>query len=119
MEVCVTLQEIFELYDIPYYEDDFLDEIDLNTFQNIDMNDIVKYLNDGRGTWNHQPDIELLTNFNQAIMFSVIKMWMQFFSTRITPSMNVSNMNTFRAIFLYGISQKKKKKEMYRQMDPS
>ncbi|MBA0748106.1 hypothetical protein Gogos_004958, partial [Gossypium gossypioides] len=34
-------------------------------------------------------------------------MWMQFICTRITPALNVFNVNTFQAILLYGILQKK------------
>ncbi|MBA0734124.1 hypothetical protein Gogos_018069 [Gossypium gossypioides] len=34
-------------------------------------------------------------------------MWMQFICTRITPALNVSNVNTFRAILLFDIFKKK------------
>ncbi|MBA0676593.1 hypothetical protein Goari_018063, partial [Gossypium aridum] len=34
-------------------------------------------------------------------------MWTQFICTRITPALNVSNVNTFRAILLFDILQKK------------
>ncbi|MBA0840797.1 hypothetical protein Goarm_003345 [Gossypium armourianum] len=33
------------------------------------MNDVVKYLTQGRGISNHRPNTELPTNFYQAIMF--------------------------------------------------
>ncbi|MBA0791008.1 hypothetical protein Gohar_015616 [Gossypium harknessii] len=58
---------------------------------------------EGRGSWNYRPDTELPTNFNQAIMFLVAKMWMQLIGTRIAPALNVSNVSVFRAILLYGI----------------
>ncbi|MBA0723473.1 hypothetical protein Golax_004050, partial [Gossypium laxum] len=43
-EVLITLREICEFYDIPYYGIDFLDNTDLNTFEDIKMEDVVKYL---------------------------------------------------------------------------
>lgn len=41
-EVPLSPREICEFYDIPYYEKDILDSIDLNTFESIDMEDVVK-----------------------------------------------------------------------------
>ncbi|KAK8321584.1 hypothetical protein V6Z11_A12G109800 [Gossypium hirsutum] len=40
-------------------------------------------------------------------MFPIAKMWIQFICIRITLALHVSNVNTFRAILLYGILQKK------------
>ncbi|MBA0826107.1 hypothetical protein Goarm_010993, partial [Gossypium armourianum] len=34
-------------------------------------------------------------------------MWIQFLCDRIAPALNVSNFNTFRAVLLYAILQKK------------
>lgn len=82
-------------YDVLYYENDFLDNIDLNKFRDINMDDVVKYLTKGRGKWIYKPYIWLSTNFNQEIMSSVAKMWMQFIGARITLALNVSNVNTF------------------------
>ncbi|MBA0755585.1 hypothetical protein Gogos_005513 [Gossypium gossypioides] len=71
------------------------------------MEDVVKYLTQGRGSWNYRPETKLPMSFNQAIMFPVAKMWMQFIGTRIAPALNVSNVNVFRAFSLYGILQSK------------
>ncbi|KAH1121010.1 hypothetical protein J1N35_004170 [Gossypium stocksii] len=43
-EVSFTPREIYEFYDVPYYGKDFLDNTDLNTFEDIEMEDIVNYL---------------------------------------------------------------------------
>ncbi|MBA0705426.1 hypothetical protein Golax_017618, partial [Gossypium laxum] len=41
-------------------------------------------------------DIELPMNFNQAIMFPIGKIWIQFIGTKIAPALNVSNVNVFQ-----------------------
>ncbi|MBA0845090.1 hypothetical protein Goarm_022746 [Gossypium armourianum] len=71
------------------------------------MDNIVNYLTEGRGVWKHRLGTDVPALFNQAIMFSIVKMWMQSLFTQITPTLNVSSVNTFRAILLYGILQKK------------
>lgn len=40
-------------------------------------------------------------------MFSVAKMWIQFLCTRVAPVLNVSNVNTLRAVLLSVVFQKK------------
>ncbi|KAH1096940.1 hypothetical protein J1N35_013861 [Gossypium stocksii] len=65
------------------------------------MEDVIKYLTQGKGNWNYRLDTRLLTNFNQAMTFPVTKMWLQFIGTRIAPTLNVSNVNVFRVILLY------------------
>ncbi|MBA0710916.1 hypothetical protein Golax_010168 [Gossypium laxum] len=76
-DVSFTPKAICEFYDAPYYEMNFLESTYLINFDNIDMDSIIKYLIENRGEWN------------------------------ITPTLNVSNVNTFRAILLYGVLQKK------------
>lgn len=75
-EVEVTPQDICEFYNVPYYANHFLDIIDLDTFKDIEMDVIVKYLTQGRGIWNHKSDTKIPTNLNEAIMFPVAKIWM-------------------------------------------
>lgn len=69
-------RDICEFYDVLYFTKDFIYETNLNTFKNIYMDDIVKYLTNRRSIWNQRPDIGLPTNFNQVIIFPVVKMWM-------------------------------------------
>ncbi|MFQ6664123.1 hypothetical protein Gotur_031335 [Gossypium turneri] len=71
------------------------------------MEDAIKYLTQEREIWNYKPDIVVPTNFNQAIMFPIARIWMQFIGTRTAPVLNVSNVNAFRAVLLYGILQRK------------
>lgn len=95
MRVCSESVNICEYYNVPYYEKDYVDSVDFNLFKKVDMKEIIQFLTKGRGVWNYRPDINKPSNFNQAIMFSVAKMWMQFLSTRIAPALNVSNVNSF------------------------
>lgn len=64
-------------------------------FMNIDMEEVIKFFMQGRGSQNYRPEIGSPFNFNQAIMLPIAKMWMQFLGTRIAPALNVSNVNTF------------------------
>ncbi|MBA0798047.1 hypothetical protein Gohar_008684 [Gossypium harknessii] len=111
-DVSFTPKAICEFYDAPYYETNFLESTYLINFDDTDMDSIIKYLTENRGEWKYRSDIGLPTNFNQAIMFPIAKMWMQFICTSITPTLNVSNVNTFQAILLYEILQKKRKQNM-------
>ncbi|MBA0568149.1 hypothetical protein Golob_005661 [Gossypium lobatum] len=47
-EMRVTPREICEFYNVAYYENSFLDNINLDTFRDIDMDDVVKYLTEGK-----------------------------------------------------------------------
>ncbi|MBA0799633.1 hypothetical protein Gohar_010137 [Gossypium harknessii] len=49
------------------------------------MEDVIKYLTQGRGTQNRRLDTDLPTNFNQEITFPIAKIWVQFIGTRIAP----------------------------------
>ncbi|MBA0626315.1 hypothetical protein Godav_004001 [Gossypium davidsonii] len=79
-DVPISLNDICEFYNIPFYEKYFIDSTDLERFQNIDMED--------------------------ANMFPVAKMWMQFIGARIAPALNeislvlqeFSRMNGLRAL---------------------
>ncbi|KAH1097975.1 hypothetical protein J1N35_014896 [Gossypium stocksii] len=75
-EVPTTSKELCEFYNAHFYDKDFFSGTGINEFENIDMEDVIKYLTQGRGTWNYRLDMELPTNFNQAIIFSVAKIWM-------------------------------------------
>lgn len=107
MELPLTPYVIFEFYDTPYYESDFLPNTDLEKLENIDMDSVIKYLSQDRGSWNNRLDTRLPTNFNQAIVFPVAKMWLQFIGKRIAPALNVSNINVFRVVLLYSILKHK------------
>ncbi|KAH1097254.1 hypothetical protein J1N35_014175 [Gossypium stocksii] len=65
-DVSNSPNDICKLYNIPFYEKYFIDSIDLDKFQNINMEDVIKYLTQGQGSWNYKPNIELPTNFNKV-----------------------------------------------------
>ncbi|MBA0781903.1 hypothetical protein Gotri_002784 [Gossypium trilobum] len=88
-KVRATHLTICEFYNAPYIEKDFVDE------------------GKGKGEWKCHPSTEIPTSFNQAIMFLVAKMWIQFLCRQIALALNISNVNTFRAILLYAILQRK------------
>lgn len=43
-------------------------------FRKIDIEEVIKFLTQGRGSWNNKPDIGSPSNFNQAIKFLIAKM---------------------------------------------
>lgn len=104
-EVLIFSKEICEFYNIPYYEEDYVENINFNMLGNVDMEDVIKFLTQGRSTWNYRPNIGLPSKFNQAIIFPIVKIWMQFLCTRISPALNVSNVNAFQVVLLYGTLQ--------------
>lgn len=71
------------------------------------MDNIINYLIEGRGEWKYYPGSSILTSFNQAIMFSEEKMWIQCLCMHIVPTLKVYNVNNFRAILIFAIFQKK------------
>lgn len=72
--VPLTLDELCEFYNVPYYEKYFINNNDLKKFLNINMEDVVKYLTQGKRTWKYRQNTKLPTNFNQTIMFLVAKL---------------------------------------------
>ncbi|MBA0880967.1 hypothetical protein Goshw_011411, partial [Gossypium schwendimanii] len=55
-EVRVTPRIICYFYNAPYYKNDFIDEIDLEYFQDIDMDSILNFLTKGRAEWKYCPE---------------------------------------------------------------
>ncbi|MBA0660713.1 hypothetical protein Goklo_012685 [Gossypium klotzschianum] len=55
IEVKVTLRIICDSFNASYYNEDFIDEINLEYFRNIDMDNIISYLTEGRGEWKYRP----------------------------------------------------------------
>ncbi|MBA0860762.1 hypothetical protein Goshw_020986, partial [Gossypium schwendimanii] len=52
-EVRVSLQIICNIYNVLYYDNDFIDEIDLEYFPDIDMDSIINFLTGERGEWKY------------------------------------------------------------------
>lgn len=59
------------------------------------MDTILHYLMQGHGEWTRQFGSNVPIKFNQAIMFSMAKMWVQFIYTPILPTQNVSYITAF------------------------
>ncbi|MBA0824961.1 hypothetical protein Goarm_021592 [Gossypium armourianum] len=74
--------------------------------QDIDMDNIINFFTEGMGEWKYRSSTNVLVSFHQAIMFPEAKIWIQFMCTKIVPTLNFSNINTFRAVLLYTILQK-------------
>ncbi|MBA0643940.1 hypothetical protein Goklo_028182 [Gossypium klotzschianum] len=55
-EVRVTPRIIYDFYNAPYYEKDFIDETDLEYFRDIDMDNIINFLIEGRGEWKYRSE---------------------------------------------------------------
>ncbi|MBA0711147.1 hypothetical protein Golax_010365 [Gossypium laxum] len=78
-EVSITLKEICEFYDIPYYGKDFLNNTDLNTFEDIEMEDVINYLTQGRVSlkWNNQLKAHKGASGNNEEKLDGMIKWMQ------------------------------------------
>ncbi|KAH1098215.1 hypothetical protein J1N35_015136, partial [Gossypium stocksii] len=51
-KVQITPRIICDFYNAPFYDQDFIDETDLEYFREIDMDNIINYLTDGRVNGN-------------------------------------------------------------------
>ncbi|KAH1031759.1 hypothetical protein J1N35_043933 [Gossypium stocksii] len=52
----IALRIICDFYNAPYNEKDFIDETDLEYFRDIDMDNIINFLTEGRGEWKYHPE---------------------------------------------------------------
>ncbi|MBA0730646.1 hypothetical protein Golax_026020 [Gossypium laxum] len=98
-EVRVTPRIICDFYNIPYYENDFIDETDLEYFRDIVMDNIIIVLTEGRGEWKYCSGTNIPISFHKPFMFPEAKMWIQFVCTRIFHALNDSNVNTLRQYY--------------------
>lgn len=85
-QVLVTPREIFLYYNTPYYAYDFLELVDLKVYRDKDIDTVLRYLTQGCGKWTHRTSSNILFKFNQAIMFRMVKMWMPFIFTLVSPT---------------------------------
>ncbi|MBA0676987.1 hypothetical protein Goari_018417, partial [Gossypium aridum] len=67
VDVLVTPGRIFQYFDAPYYYCDFLFRTDLYQFKNIDMDEVVMSLAEGREEWTYELGTNLPTT-NQALI---------------------------------------------------
>ncbi|MBA0676874.1 hypothetical protein Goari_018322 [Gossypium aridum] len=71
--------------------------------QNIDMDMIIKVLTDGNGELKCHLRMDFPTLFSQVDLSSTAKKWLQFISSRIFPTVDMSNIDTFQATLLHVI----------------
>ncbi|KAH1113990.1 hypothetical protein J1N35_007368, partial [Gossypium stocksii] len=64
-EVHLTPRIIYDFYNAPYYENNFINETDLKYFRDIDMDNIINFLNEGKGEWKYRSDMFGPTNLEQ------------------------------------------------------
>ncbi|KAK5811922.1 hypothetical protein PVK06_027309 [Gossypium arboreum] len=83
VNVSVTEMSIFQIYDVPYYYRDYICKIDLKEFRNIDTEEILRFLKEGKEMWTYQTGTTIPETFNQALLTPKAKMWMKFVCSRI------------------------------------
>ncbi|MBA0597687.1 hypothetical protein Gorai_007487, partial [Gossypium raimondii] len=90
VNISVTKRSIFQFYDAPYYYLDYLYKTDLMEFRNIDMEEILRFLMDGKEMWTYKIGKRTPEAFNQELMIPKAKMWMKFVCSRILPTIEMS-----------------------------
>ncbi|MBA0678097.1 hypothetical protein Goari_019459 [Gossypium aridum] len=98
---------IFQIYDVSYYYYDYLYKTNVKEFRNIDMEEILRFLIEGKEMWTYQTGKEIPKTFNQELMTPKAKIWMKFVCSRIWPTIEMAKISSIQAIITYGILQKK------------
>ncbi|MBA0809235.1 hypothetical protein Gohar_024906 [Gossypium harknessii] len=107
VNVPVTEMSIFQICDAPYYYRYYLYKTDLKEIKNIDIEEILRFLTEGKEMWTYRMGTVILDTFNQELMTPKAKMWMKFVCSRIWPITKMSKISPIQAIITYGILQKK------------
>ncbi|MBA0866896.1 hypothetical protein Goshw_025429, partial [Gossypium schwendimanii] len=107
VNVPITEMSICQIYDAPYYYRYYLYKIDLKVFKNIDTEEILRFLTEGKEMWTYRIGIVIPETFNQELMTPKAKMWMKFVCLRIWHITKMSKISLIQAIITYGILQKK------------
>ncbi|KAH1107070.1 hypothetical protein J1N35_010838, partial [Gossypium stocksii] len=61
-EVRVIPRIICEFYNAPYYENDFINETDLEYFKDLDMDSIINFLTESRDEWKYRKEFARQNN---------------------------------------------------------
>ncbi|MFQ6663063.1 hypothetical protein Gotur_030714 [Gossypium turneri] len=75
--------DICQIYDVPYYYCDYLYKTDLKEFRNIDTEEMLRFLTEGKEMWTYRTRTTIPEIFNQELMTPKDKMWMKFVCSRI------------------------------------
>ncbi|KAH1031192.1 hypothetical protein J1N35_043366, partial [Gossypium stocksii] len=54
VDVLVMIGRIFQFYDAPYYYHDLMFKVNLNQFKNVDMEERLRSLTEGKEEWTYQ-----------------------------------------------------------------
>ncbi|MFQ6622030.1 hypothetical protein Gotur_002604 [Gossypium turneri] len=95
----------------PFYEMCFLVKVrgvNVPQFGNIDTEEILRILTEGKEMWIYRTGTVIPETFNQELMTPIAKMWMKFVCSRIWLIIEMFDISQIQAIITYGILQKKK-----------
>ncbi|MBA0762948.1 hypothetical protein Gotri_012490 [Gossypium trilobum] len=96
---CLPLEEP-TFYDAPYYYYDYLYKTSLKEFKNVDMEEIFRFVTEGKEVWTYQPGTTIPKMFNQALMTPKAKIWMKFVCPRIWPTYDLVDISLIQAILV-------------------
>ncbi|MBA0776355.1 hypothetical protein Gotri_011360 [Gossypium trilobum] len=121
VNVPVTDMSIFQIYDAPNYYHYYLYKTDLKEFKNIDTEEILRFLTEGKKMWTYRMGTVIPETFNQELMTPKAKMWMKFAGVPIermyktmNPPRKLLNGDLFKQFVLIQTKQKEKEKEKKR-----
>ncbi|MBA0721684.1 hypothetical protein Golax_009198, partial [Gossypium laxum] len=98
VNVPITEMSICQIYDAPYYYRYYLYKTDLKVFKNIDTEEILRFLTEGKEMWTYRIGIVIPETFNQELMTPKAKMWMKFVCLRIWHITKMSKISLIQAI---------------------
>ncbi|MFQ6625978.1 hypothetical protein Gotur_005597 [Gossypium turneri] len=132
VNILVIGRSIYQFYDAPYYYCDYLYKTSLKEFKNVDMEEIFRFLTEGKEVWTYQPGTTIPKMFNQALMTPKAKLWMKFVCPRIWPTYDLVDISLIQAIlvskkgtfFLHPITESCKRagvpiEQLDKEMNPS
>ncbi|MBA0879161.1 hypothetical protein Goshw_020106 [Gossypium schwendimanii] len=67
-----------QFYDVPYYYRDYIYKKNLKEFKNIDTEEILRFLTEGKEMWKYRTGTTIPETFNQELMTPKAKTWMNF-----------------------------------------
>ncbi|MBA0753634.1 hypothetical protein Gogos_019929, partial [Gossypium gossypioides] len=97
----MTEMTICQFYDAPYYYHDYLYKTDLKELKNIDTEEILRFLTEGKEMWTYQTRTTIPQTINQELMTPKAKMWMKLVCSRIWPTVEMFEIGLIQAIITY------------------
>ncbi|MBA0570342.1 hypothetical protein Golob_004014 [Gossypium lobatum] len=107
VNILLTDRSICQFYDASYYYRDYLYKKNLKEFKNVDMEEVLRFLTEGKEVRKHKTGTTVPKTFNQALMTLRAKIWMNFVCLRIWPIADLFDISPVQAIQVYAILQKK------------